>query len=61
MYDTPGKGGGVATAVGAATGTVAVTQLPQTGISLVNELAIAAVAALAAWAIAYRLLNKQNA
>ena len=58
MYE-PGKGG--AAVVGVTTGTVAATQLPQTGISLVNELAIAAVAALAAWAIAYRLLNKQNA
>ncbi len=61
MYDTPGKGGGVAAVVGATTGTVAVTQLPETGASLVNELAIGAVVALAAWAIVYRVFNKRNA
>lgn len=61
MYDTPGKGGGVAAVVGTTTGTVAVTQLPVTGSSLVNELAIGAVVALAVWAIAYRVLNKINA
>ncbi len=61
MYDTPGKGGGVAAVVGTTTGTVAVTQLPVTGSSLVNELAIGAVVALAVWAIAYRVLNKRNA
>lgn len=61
MYDTPGKGGGVAAVVGTTTGTIAVTQLPVTGSSLVNELAIGAVVALAVWAIAYRVLNKRNA
>ena len=51
MYDTPGKGGGVAAVVGTTTGTVAVTQLPVTGSSLVNELAIEGHAGGAAYSI----------
>jgi hypothetical protein len=59
MY-TPGKGSGAVASIvtGSGAGVVTATQLPQTGISLINELAIAVAAGLVVWAVAYKLTHK---
>ncbi len=59
MDYTPGKGGGIVSAItGGSVTAVTATELPKTGITLVNELAIAIALGLVAWAVAYKLFNK---
>ena len=59
MDYTPGKGGGIVPVVtGSGAATAAVAELPKTGITLVNEVAISIALGLVAWAVAYKLMNK---
>ena len=52
----PGKGVGVV--LGAATTVTGVTVLPQTGVNLSVDIAIAALAGLIVWAAAYGVMAK---
>jgi hypothetical protein len=55
---TPGLGGAAVAGAGAVT---AATVLPNTGISMVNELAAITGMALIAWAVAYKLRSGKTA
>jgi LPXTG-motif cell wall-anchored protein len=60
MAYTPGQGGVVLAAATTAPTAIVATTLPQTGMSMVNEIAISVAAGMAVWALVYLKLRKTS-